>query len=480
MPGRRLVRRSDVARLASPVVVASPRLGSARRAGRSHVPRLVLNLPCGDARHARPFRGRAAPRAAMRPVRLSRHLGRLRRSRPGVRRRCPRSRRRPAAAAIAVVARMLAPAIWSALAIGFAESVSDFGVAATLAYTAHFPLITYQLYAAIGNFPAKFPGAAAMGWLLVGSVASPLALQARALAGRSYAVLSGRTRPLSAVELTPTAATAAVGGCRLLLRRLRSAVPGLGAISGSLLGDYGSSFKLTFVNYHAVFSNSELFGPLERSLVYGVDRRHGHGGRRVRCGAAARDHADQVDKAARLPAARSGRAAERRVRGRLHLRLQPPDHVAARASTSTRRPRCSSSPTWRPASRRTPGSSLARSPNFSRRCTTPPAPMGRAASRLGAGSVPGDLAGPSSMAWLLTFSAVFSRAADLPAALCAELATGLGCDRGQPWELPLRCRDRAGRDCGAAWHSRPSSLCSAPTDCLPRRDGAGSERCTSG
>jgi ABC-type Fe3+ transport system permease subunit len=28
---------------------------------------------------------------------------------------------------------MLAPAIWSALAIGFAESISDFGVAATLA-----------------------------------------------------------------------------------------------------------------------------------------------------------------------------------------------------------------------------------------------------------------------------------------------------------------------------------------------------------
>jgi len=31
------------------------------------------------------------------------------------------------------------PAIWSALAIGFAESISDFGVAATLAYNSNFP-----------------------------------------------------------------------------------------------------------------------------------------------------------------------------------------------------------------------------------------------------------------------------------------------------------------------------------------------------
>ena len=50
-------------------------------------------------------------------------------------------------------------AIWSALAIGFAESISDFGVAATLAYTSNFPLATYQLYQAIENFPPSFPAA---------------------------------------------------------------------------------------------------------------------------------------------------------------------------------------------------------------------------------------------------------------------------------------------------------------------------------
>ncbi len=170
---------------------------------------------------------------------------------------------------VSMVARMLAPAIWSALAIGFAESVSDFGVASTLAYSAHFPLLTYQLYSAIGNFPPNFPGAAAMGWLLVASVAIPLALQARALKGRSYAMLSGRTRPATRNELRRLERFGALGGVGIFFL-VALGVPALGAVSGSLLGDYGSSFHLTLVNYKAVFQSSDLLGPVERSLIYGV------------------------------------------------------------------------------------------------------------------------------------------------------------------------------------------------------------------
>jgi ABC transporter/Binding-protein-dependent transport system inner membrane component len=96
--------------------------------------------------------------------------------------------------ALRLIAPILAPAIMSALAIGFAESISDFGVAATLAYNSNFTLATYALYAAIGNFPPSFPLAAGMSWLLVLAVSVPLFLQARALRGRSYAILSGRTR----------------------------------------------------------------------------------------------------------------------------------------------------------------------------------------------------------------------------------------------------------------------------------------------
>jgi iron(III) transport system permease protein len=47
-------------------------------------------------------------------------------------------------------------------------------------------------------------------------------------------------------------------------------VPGFGAVSGSLLGDYGGSFRLTLVNYRALFHSAGLIGPLERSLIYAL------------------------------------------------------------------------------------------------------------------------------------------------------------------------------------------------------------------
>jgi iron(III) transport system permease protein len=171
--------------------------------------------------------------------------------------------------ALRLIVPILAPALMSALAIGFAESISDFGVAATLAYNSNFTLATYALYAAIGNFPPSFPLAAGMSWLLVLAVSVPLFLQARALRGRSYAILSGRTRQavrrrLSRWEAAGAAAFAGVFFLVLL------GIPALGAVMGSLLGDYGSSFSLTWVNYQALFQQSGLLGPLERSMVYGV------------------------------------------------------------------------------------------------------------------------------------------------------------------------------------------------------------------
>jgi iron(III) transport system permease protein len=171
--------------------------------------------------------------------------------------------------ALRLIIPILAPAIWSALAIGFAESISDFGVASTLAYTSDFPLATYQLYASIDNFPPSFPLAAGMSWLLVAAVAIPLALQARALRGRSYQVLSGRTRQAVRRQLSPLAAL--VSGAFVAVSFLvMLGVPGFGAISESLLGDYGSSFTLTLVNYKALFAQSDLIGPLERSMGYGL------------------------------------------------------------------------------------------------------------------------------------------------------------------------------------------------------------------
>ncbi len=173
------------------------------------------------------------------------------------------------AATLRLIWPMLAPAIWSALAIGFAESISDFGVAATLAYDSNFTLATYQLYAQIGNFPPSFPAASAMGILLVAAVAIPLALQARALRGRSYQMLSGRTRQAVRRRLTTQAKIAAVSGMSLFYA-VTLGVPAFGAISASLLADYGGSYSFTLENYRALFQQIDQVGPIERSLGYGA------------------------------------------------------------------------------------------------------------------------------------------------------------------------------------------------------------------
>lgn len=170
---------------------------------------------------------------------------------------------------LTVVAPIVAPAIWSALAIGFAESVSDFGVAATLANQANFPLGTYQLYAAINDFPPSFPTAAAMAWLLVGSVALPLALQARALRGRSYAVLSGRARQIQRRSLGRLGSIFAYGGLGLFFL-VAVGVPAFGALAGSLLQEDVGSFSVTTANYAAIMHNPTMVQPVGRSLEYGV------------------------------------------------------------------------------------------------------------------------------------------------------------------------------------------------------------------
>jgi iron(III) transport system permease protein len=171
--------------------------------------------------------------------------------------------------AMRLIVPILAPAIMSALAIGFAESISDFGVAATLAYQSNFTLATYALYAAIGNFPPSFPLAAGMSWLLVLAVSVPLFLQARALRGRSYAILSGRTRQAVRRQLGRRTAFWTSSGLALFFV-VTLGVPAFGAVSQSLLADFGASFHLSWVNYQALFQQSGLIGPLERSAVYGV------------------------------------------------------------------------------------------------------------------------------------------------------------------------------------------------------------------
>ncbi|GAA2073675.1 iron ABC transporter permease [Pseudolysinimonas kribbensis] len=164
---------------------------------------------------------------------------------------------------------MLAPAIWSALAIVFAESISDYGVAATLANSAHFPVATSELYNAVEAFPVDFPLASAISWLLLLLVVVALWLQNRALNGRSFQVFSGRARqPLIVRMRAGSIAIWLVAFVTLIATSL--GVPVVGAVSASLIDGLGSisgSHAWNLHNYQRVLVSPELGGPLVYSAI---------------------------------------------------------------------------------------------------------------------------------------------------------------------------------------------------------------------
>lgn len=170
--------------------------------------------------------------------------------------------------ALRIALTILSPACWSALCIVFAEAISDFGVASTLAAGSHFPLATFTLYRAINTMPIRFPLASVIGWFLIGAVAVALILQNRALRGRSFAVLSGRTRPITPQTLTlrgrVIAWVALIGFFTLSL-----GVPLFGAVVASFLKGLGGNVSrgaLTLENYHRALTSHDLLAPMFLSM----------------------------------------------------------------------------------------------------------------------------------------------------------------------------------------------------------------------
>lgn len=166
--------------------------------------------------------------------------------------------------AIRLSTTILLPALWSAIAIVFAESISDFGVASTLAAGAHFPLATYTLYLAIASMPIRFPVASAVSWFLVAGAGLALLAQYRALRGRSFAVLGGRARPRTPQPLGWGGQAAALAAVALFFA-LSLGVPIVGAVSTSLLADTGTGTALggvTLSNYHRAITDANLLQPL--------------------------------------------------------------------------------------------------------------------------------------------------------------------------------------------------------------------------
>lgn len=167
---------------------------------------------------------------------------------------------------------LLTPALFAGGLIIFAEAISDYGTAATIAQQAGFNLVTYELYAAINNSPVDFALAAALSCLLVMAIAAALLVQTRVLRARSYQVITGRTR---------RARPASLGRWRVPLT-LVVAMLFVAALLLPLLATVGFSFmrneangwtpdNIVLSNYQAVLdTGGEMLPALARSTGLAV------------------------------------------------------------------------------------------------------------------------------------------------------------------------------------------------------------------
>ncbi len=150
---------------------------------------------------------------------------------------------------------LLLPALIAGGLIIFAEVLSDFGVAATLAQSANFPLTTYAIYAALESFPTNFSEAAAMSVLLVALVMLAQTAQRRAVGRRGFATRWGGHKPLARRLLGRWRGTAACG--LGLLFAIGLGVPAVSTFLSSVTVHMGAGFaltNLTFSFYQAAIS----------------------------------------------------------------------------------------------------------------------------------------------------------------------------------------------------------------------------------
>ncbi len=89
---------------------------------------------------------------------------------------------------------LLAPAVVLAFLSIFAEIASDFGLAATIARTSNFGLLTYSIATAIENFPVDFQLAGSQALVLLAMLCSVLLLDKALRRQRRVRLITGRSR----------------------------------------------------------------------------------------------------------------------------------------------------------------------------------------------------------------------------------------------------------------------------------------------
>ncbi len=169
---------------------------------------------------------------------------------------------------ISINAPLLLPAILAAGLIAFAEAISDFGTAATIAQSSNVTLVTYQIYTAINTSPVNFSLAAALSLFLFIAIVLALLVQAGMLRTRSFQVISGRSRPARPVALGVWKWPATIACIAIFLLAL--IIPLGACIVLSLLHAFGqglTSNNWTLDNYTAVLAQgSDDLDSLFRTL----------------------------------------------------------------------------------------------------------------------------------------------------------------------------------------------------------------------
>lgn len=98
---------------------------------------------------------------------------------------------------------LLVPAIALSLMATFAEVLSDFGLAATIAKTSGFGVLTYGIYAAASDYPVDFPLAGAEALVLLSLILIVTFLDGLIRRKGSLRLISGRNRKVALREAAP-------------------------------------------------------------------------------------------------------------------------------------------------------------------------------------------------------------------------------------------------------------------------------------
>jgi iron(III) transport system permease protein len=172
----------------------------------------------------------------------------------------------------------ITPALIAGFVLVFAETVSDFGVASTLAANAHFPVITYTIFTFVAALPIDFPAAAAISWSLIGVFGIVLLAQRGILRSRSFSA-NGRVirQPGRVAGRGIRTYLAPVGVALFFIGTLigpiagivASSLLGAAALSGSAAAGAGTS-SFTLENYRSLFQTPGMLDPVWLSLGFGL------------------------------------------------------------------------------------------------------------------------------------------------------------------------------------------------------------------